>query len=50
MFLECCILFSAEVSDGGFEHADVVISGDVFVEIPAHALGVAHLAEDPPVG
>ena len=39
-----------EVSDGGFEHADVVISGDVFVEIPAHALGVAHLAEDPSVG
>ena len=46
----CRLIGLLEVSDGGFEHADVVISGDVFVEIPAHALGVAHLAEDPSVG
>ena len=37
--------FSAEVSDRGFEHADVIVSGHVSVQTAADALGMSHLAE-----
>ena len=39
-----------EILNSRYEHADVVVAGDVFVEPRACSFGVAHLAEHAAVG
>ena len=44
----CLKLF--EILDSRLEHLDIVVAGDVLVQVAAFALGVTHLAEYSAVG
>ena len=39
-----------EIGPGGGKQAQLIVAGDVLIQVRPHALGVAHLAEDPSVG